>query len=89
MKPPTIPLPPRRVSRCKAIIKGVSSYTKIAVDQLGYLARNHPDRFLAMLTNEAVEELALYAIEKRASENRFNAKHRTAHEPQYAEVHQL
>ncbi len=76
MKPMRTELVPLRRKRCEAVIGGCETNKKIVIEEIAYLARWKPRRFLAMLTDEAVEELAFKAIADRLFAHRIHARNR-------------
>lgn len=70
------PLTPLRRKRCETLLKGSETITKFAAEQIAFLARTKTEEFLAMLTDEAVEQLAFKYMRDRTFTNKLHARNR-------------
>jgi flagellin-specific chaperone FliS len=73
MKPMRTELTPLRVARSRALI---AANTKFASGELAQMAYSSPERFVAMLTDEAIEQLAFSQMADRVFSNKLHAKNR-------------
>ena len=83
MKHLRVPLSPTRRRRCEAIVE---NNEKFIAEEVAYLARCHPKKFVAMLTDEAVEELAFKYMVDRVLTNTLHARNRALYAKRAAEV---
>lgn len=67
------PLTALRTKRCAALLAGCGDFL---TKEVSFLSRARTDQFLAMLTDEAVEQLAFKFMAERKFRNKLTARNR-------------